>query len=181
MRQVILVFAVLAVVAIGVIAFTGSDGTRVRARPVMGVVHGPSGVVYQVKDDDYRIVVSLPKDWTVQSQANSGGSNVYSASAVFANRLGSLSATVQRNSYSPSIISINGVSYDLSQGSVFRIRAAKSPAKADNDSKTDEPATPDAIPQSPTVEVIQFPFAPLNVTPNCVEELNKYFTERGYD
>jgi hypothetical protein len=176
MRQVILVFAVLAVIAIGLIAFTGSGSPRIRTRPIIGVVHGPKGIIYQVNDVDYALAVSLPKDWTEQSQSNIGGASNYTANATFGQNKAGLTASVMRSSYSPAVVSINGGNYDLSQGSVFRIRAAK-PV----DTKTDASDGPNSAPPAPAVEVIQLPFAPLDVTPNYIEELNKYLTDRGLD
>jgi hypothetical protein len=179
MRQVILVFAVLAVIAIGVIAFTGPGETRVRARPLVGIVHGPNGLIYQVKDSDYALAVSLPKDWLEQSQGNSSGGKTYNANATFVSRRGRLTATVMRNSYTPAIASINGISYDLSQGSVFRVRLAKPVETKEGDANEDSSGT-NNLP-STGVEVIQLPFAPLDVTPTYVEELNEYLKDRGLD
>jgi len=179
MRQVILVFAVLAVIAIGVIAFTGPGERRARTRPLIGVVHGANSLVYQVKDNDYALAVSLPKDWREQSQGNSANASSYNANATFISRRGRLTATVMRNSYAPAIVSINGTSYDLSQGSVFRVRVAKPVEGPEGDPNAETSGTK-SVP-SAGVDVIQLPFAPLDVTPTYVEELDKYLKDRELD
>jgi hypothetical protein len=76
---------------------------------------------------------------------------------------------------------IDGMSYDLSHGSVFRIRATNVGDPAENADNSQPTTTAGANGQAPAVEVIQLPFAPLEVTPKYVDELNDYFIERGLD
>lgn len=184
MRQVIVVFAVLAVVAIGIIAFVGDHESRPRTAAIMGVVHGSRGLIYQVKDSEHCLAVSLPVGWTEQSNSNlnyGGRNGYYQASAAFCKPNGAFLAMVQRDSSNPQIVTIQGVAYDLEQGSVFRIRAPKAPAKTDDESQPAESATAGTPPAAASPEVIQLPFTPLDITPNYVDQLDKYFTERGYD
>ncbi len=162
MRQVILVFAALAVVAIGVIAFaTSGEQQQMRRRANIGMLYGNGCCVYRVDDQDYSCVVSLPIGWSSSSQSNSGGMNgYYRAQATFTDNDNSLSVIVQRDSLASSRVLIDGAPYDLANGSVFRVRAVKSEGNASK------------------VEVIQAPFAPLEVTPQYADELNEYFKAR---
>ncbi|HEY2838592.1 MAG TPA: hypothetical protein VGJ26_05570 [Pirellulales bacterium] len=165
--------------AIAIISFTNPNRTRVRAQPTMAIVQGASALAYEVKDADYCLLVSASADWNGQMPQAINSNRYYYSTATLTNKNIALSVMVQRHSTNPGVVIIDGKNYRLADGSVFRVRA-KAPLKPSDGAPTDNSNSPTGVSLPlPTKEVVQLPFAPLEVTPAYVDELNEYFLKRG--
>jgi|GEM_PF-5889837 len=155
MRAEILGFAALMVVAIGVIAFATRGYPPGLNTPSVHLFHGANATGYEVKDREHDVLMILPKKWLVRSQGSVPGF------ATIVNSTGDKSLSLARHGGMPNTVMIDGNTYNLASGSVFRIR------EMDNVQNGQR-----------VFDVTQWPFAPLDVTQTYVDSLNEYFMER---